>query len=126
MDLEYRDNIDYSSSSDPLNAMLDEIIEMTGRDADASALYDAIRERVMRDIRMGEMAITVIMPDLIEMTEAAPRKAMLVMRLLADPYASYSELGREMGYSKQRTAYILGELAGKYGWLRRLLDLHNQ
>ena len=124
--LEYRENIDYGQEPEPsLDDLIEELREACALDADAGVIYDAVHASVMREIRTSELAITVIMPDLLEMLERNPRKARLVMLLLADPYASYSELGEKMGYSKQRTSVILHELSGRYDWLRRVLTLHN-
>ena len=124
--LEYRENIDYEQEQqESIDALLDDLREACALDADAEMLYEAVHTAVMREVRTQELAITTIMPDLIEMMDANAKKARLVMLLLADPYASYADLGERMGYSKQRVHVILNEMSKKYGWLARLLMLHN-
>jgi hypothetical protein len=125
-ELEYIDNYDYGRDTEPTTeALLEELAEVVGRDEYASELYEAIYSRALHDIRTSDLAITRIMPDLLEMICHNQRKAMLVMRLLADPYASYSELGSIMGYSKQRVHVVLHELSTRYDWLERLLEIRN-
>lgn len=123
--LEYRENIDYEQGSQSIDELAEELAEACGLDASAGEVYEAIRSAVLKEIKLSELAITTIMPDLIELQGHNVRKATLVMRLLANPYASYSELGEAMGFSKQRVAVILHELKGRYKWLERLLELHN-
>jgi hypothetical protein len=126
MHLEYIDNYDYGRNAEPTTEeLLEELTEIIGRDECASEIYDAIYSRALHDIRTSDLAITRIMPDLLELEQNNHRKAMLVMRLLADPFASYSELGSIMGYSKQRVHVVLHELAGRYDWLARFLEMRN-
>lgn len=126
MNLEYIDNIDYGQGNEPTTEeLLGELTDIIGRDESASEIYEAIYSRALHDIRTSDLAITRIMPDLLELEQSNHRKATLVMWLLADPYASYSELGSIMGYSKQRVHVVLHELAGRYGWLARLLEIRD-
>ena len=124
--LEYIDNYDYSKHTEPTTEeLLEELTEIIGRDESASEIYEAIYSRALHDIRTSDLAITRIMPDILELEQNNHRKAMLVMRLLADPLASYSELGEMMGYSKQRVYVVLHELAERYDWLARFLEMRN-
>lgn len=123
--LEYRENINYEQEGQSIDELAEELAEACGLDASAGEVYEAIRWEVLKEIKLSELAITTIMPDLLDLLEHNERKARLVMLLLANPYASYSDLGERMGYSKQRCHVILNEMAKKYGWLARLLMLHN-
>lgn len=126
-ELEYIDNVDYGISNKPtIDELAEELAEACGLDASAGEVYEAIRCEVLKEIKLSELAITTIMPDLLELLEKNVRKARLVMLLLADPYASYADLGAKMGFSKQRVGVILHELSGRYKWLERLLELHNE
>ena len=124
--LRYIDNVDYSGEKpEGIDGLAEEMKRVSGTDAEAYDIYTALRKAIYDEIVLDDLAITRIAPDLIAITAAAPRKALLVMHLLASPYASYSELGKRMGYSKQRAAIILHSLAQSYEWLGRLLALHN-
>ena len=126
MHLEYIDNYNYGRNAEPTTEeLLEELTEIIGHDECASEIYDAIYSRALHDIRTSDLAITRIMPDLLELEQNNHRKAMLVMRLLADPLASYSELGEMMGYSKQRVHFVLHELAERYDWLERFLEMRS-
>ena len=124
--LEYIDNYDYSRHSEPTTEELcEELAEAIGRDGCVAEIYEAIYTRALREIKTSELAITRIIPDVLELLQKNQSKALLVMRLLADPLASYSELGEMMGYSKQRVHFVLRELAKRYGWVDRLLAVRN-
>ena len=124
--LEYIDNYDYSRHSEPTTEELcEELAEAIGRDGCVADIYDAIYTRALREIKTNELAITRIIPDVLELLQKNQSKALLVMRLLADPLASYSELGEMMGYSKQRVHFVLKELSKRYGWVDRLLAVRN-
>ena len=124
--LEYIDNYDYSRHSEPTTEELcEELAEAIGRDGCVAEIYDAIYTRALREIKTSELAITRIIPDVLELLQKNQSKALLVMRLLADPLASYSELGEMMGYSKQRVHFVLKELSRRYVWVDRLLAVRN-
>ena len=124
--LEYIDNYSYSQYSEPTTEELcEELAEAIGRDGCVAEIYEAIYARALREIKTNELAITRIIPDVLELLQKNQSKALLVMRLLADPLASYSELGEMMGYSKQRVHFVLKELSKRYVWVDRLLAVRN-
>lgn len=124
--LEYIDNYNYSQHSEPTTEELcEELAEAIGRDGCVAEIYEAIYTRALREIKTNELAITRIIPDVLELLQKNQSKALLVMRLLADPLASYSELGEMMGYSKQRVHFVLKELSKRYVWVDRLLAVRN-
>lgn len=124
--LEYIDNYNYSQHSEPTTEELcEELAEAIGRDGCVAEIYESIYSRALREIKTNELAITRIIPDVLELLQKNQSKALLVMRLLADPLASYSELGEMMGYSKQRVHFVLKELSKRYVWVDRLLAVRN-
>ena len=124
--LEHIDNYDYSRHSEPTTEELcEELAEAIDRDGCVAEIYEAIYSRALREIKTNELAITRIIPDVLELLQNNQSKALLVMRLLADPLASYSELGEMMGYSKQRVHFVLKELSRRYTWVDRLLAVRN-
>lgn len=126
MNLEYLDNIDYAGDREPsTDDLCAELAECLQNNPDAVEIYDILHGRILKEIKTSELAITVIMPDLLEIMDTSVNKALLVMRFLANPYASYTELGEQCGISKQRVAVILHGLARNHQWLAALLKLHN-
>ena len=124
--LEYTDNYNYRQHSEPTTEELcAELAEAIGRDECVAEIYEAIYSKALREIKTNELAITRIIPDVLELLQKNQSKALLVMRLLADPLASYTELGEMMGYSKQRVHFVLKELAQRYTWVDRLLAVRN-
>lgn len=124
--LDYIDNVDYGQEEPRLPSLLEELAEAIDRDESVEELYEEVRTGVLRELKTSDLAITRIMPDLLRMMEQNDGKAVLVMRLLANPMASYTELGEQMGYSKQRVFFVLRELARDCEWLERLLEIRNE
>lgn len=123
--LEYIDNYNYGEHEPTTEELCEELAEAIGRDGCVAEIYEAIYTRALREIKTNELAITRIIPDVLELLQKNQSKALLVMRLLADPLASYSELGEMMGYSKQRVHFVLKELSRRYVWVDRLLAVRN-
>ena len=123
--LEYIDNYDYGEREPTTEELCAELAEAIGRDGCVAEIYEVIYSKALREIKTNELAITRIIPDVLELLQKNQSKALLVMRLLADPLASYSELGEMMGYSKQRVHFVLHELAERYDWLARFLGMRN-
>lgn len=122
MILEHFDNVGRDAPEETLEEMLRDLSQALATEPDVRDLYDEIRRRVVRDLMTGELAVTVIMPDLLDLLGRAPRKAILLMRLLAEPTATYERLGGAMGYSKQRAHVIVRELSEGLPWVRALLE----
>lgn len=122
---EYIDNYDYGKHEPTTEELCEELAEAIGRDGCVAEIYEAIYTKALREIKTNELAITRIIPDVLELLQKNQSKALLVMRLLADPLASYSELGEMMGYSKQRVHFVLKELSKRYVWIDRLLAVRN-
>ena len=74
---------------------------------------------------MQDLAITQIMPDLIEIRKENTLYADILETLLANPYISYQGIGDIFGISKQLVDYDLRKLASRFNWLRAYLDLKN-
>ena len=123
--LEYIDNYNYGEHEPTTEELCEELADAIGRDGCVAEIYEAIYTRALREIKTNELAITRIIPDVLELLQKNQSKALLVMRLLADPLASYSELGEMMGYSKQRVHFVLKELSKRYVWVDRLLAVRN-
>ena len=123
--LEIIDNYDYGEREPTTEELCEELAEAIGRDGCVAEIYEAIYARALREIKTNELAITRIIPDVLELLQKNQSKALLVMRLLADPLASYTELGEMMGYSKQRVHIVLKELSKRYVWVDRLLAVRN-
>lgn len=123
--LEIIDNYDYGEREPTTEELCAELAEAIGRDGCVAEIYEAIYTRALREIKTNELAVTRIIPDVLELLQKNQSKALLVMRLLADPLASYSELGEMMGYSKQRVHFVLKELSKRYVWVDRLLAVRN-
>ena len=86
-------------------------------------LYLKIKKEIYKEMKLKQFAITGIAPDLIAILMYSPKRLQLILSLLADPYASFNELGNKVGLSKQRVYVILWEEAKKIPWLQSLLEM---
>ena len=127
MHLEYRDNIDYGRQSNApgIDDLAAELAAAIGRDEEVREVYEAVRQAVLADLKYSDLAITRVVPDVLRISAKSETKALILLHLLADPFASYRELGERTGVSKARVGFVLSELSGKIGWLKDFLQIHN-
>ena len=77
--LEYRENINYYRDDDyNIDAELDELIQLLHDGIKDYEIYDQIRQYVYKDIKIKELAVTVILSDLHELRKTKPKTANLL------------------------------------------------
>lgn len=103
---------------------LEELAAMTGHEIEE--LYQAVRAEVMQEIAFQEMAVTVIMRDLIEIRRRSPRHADIIEYAVASPFCSYEELAHIGGVSKQAIYSTLDRMGNRYSWIMGLASIKAQ
>lgn len=86
-------------------------------------LYREMRRGVMDEIAFREMAVTVIMRDLIEIRQQSPHHADVIEYAVASPFCSYEELARVGGVSKQAIFSQMRKYARSYPWIAGLIQI---
>ena len=72
--LEYRENINYSRDDEyNIDQELDQLIELLKDGIKDYDIYDAIRQFIYREIKIKELAVTIILSDLHELRKTRPR-----------------------------------------------------
>lgn len=102
---------------------LEELAAMTGHEIEE--LYQAVRAEVMQEIAFQEMAVTVIMRDLIEIRRRSPRHADIIEYAVASPFCSYEELAQKGGVSKQAIFSQMRKYARSYPWIAGLVRIRS-
>lgn len=86
-------------------------------------LYREMRRGVMDEIAFREMAVTVIVRDLIEIRHQSPCHADIIEYAVASPFCSYEELARVGGVSKQAVFSQMRKYARSYPWVAGLIRI---
>lgn len=102
---------------------LEELAAVTGHEIEE--LYQAVRDDVMQEIAFQEMAVTVIMRDLIEIRRRSPRHADIIEYAVASPFCSYEELAHIGGVSKQAIFSQMRKYARSYPWIAGLIRIRS-
>lgn len=123
--LGYIDNYDYGGEGMSIDELAAELAAAIGRDSEVKEIYEVVRRAVIADLTYDDFAITRVVPDVLRVRERSETKALLLLYLLADPYASYGELGERIGWTKQRVGFVLKELSEEFRWLKDFLAIHN-
>lgn len=124
--LGYIDNYDYGGEGISIDELAAELAAAIGRDTEVKEIYEVVRRAVIADLTYDDLAITRVAPDVLKVREKSETKALLLLCLLADPYASYSKLGERVGWTKQRVGFVLQKLSEEFSWLKVFLAIHNK
>jgi hypothetical protein len=101
----------------------EELAQLLG--AEEEAIYQEMRRKVMHEIASQEMAVTVIMRDLIEIRRRSPRHADIIEYAVASPFCSYEELARIGEVSKQAIFSQMRKYARSYPWIAGLIRIRS-
>ena len=122
--LQYRENINYYNSAGyDIDAELAELRALLLDGVSDYQLYEAIRGFVFREIKIKQLAITVIIKDLEEIREKSPSAYRAIILLLQDSTQSYLSIARKIGYCKQGAYQLFQRYAKNYRWLSNLMKI---
>ena len=125
---EYIDNIDYvqNTRQPTIENLLQQLKECISIDVQTATLYDIIRKQIIRQIKLSDLAITRIMPDLVQLRKENAKQADIVQFLLANPEISYSDIGKQFNISKPTLIWHWKRLQAKFFWLKNYLEIKNE
>ena len=125
--LQYRENINYSRDDDyNIDQELDQLIELLKDGIKDYDIYDAIRQFIYRQIKIKELAVTIILSDLHELRKTRPRTADLIEYFISHNNQSYADIGREFNCSKQNVHNIITHQAENFIWLDNLVKIKGE
>lgn len=101
----------------------EELAQLLGTEEET--IYQEMRQKVMQEIAFQEMAVTVIMRDLIEIRRRSPRHADIIEYAVASPFCSYEELAHIGGVSKQAIFSQMRKYARSYPWIAGLIRIRS-
>ena len=122
--LEYRENINYYSSTGyDIDAELAELRALLLDGVKDYELYDAIRGFIFREIKIKELAITIIIKDLEQIRQKSASAYKAIVLLLIDSTQSYLSIARQIGYCKQGAYQLFSRYRKNYVWLDNLMKI---
>lgn len=119
--LEYRQNIRYSCSDNyNIDAELEELKQLCKKGIDDYQLYNNIRQYIYKEIKIKELAVTIVLTDLLQIRQKSDKAANIIEYFIAKNHLSYSEVAKKFNCSKQYIHQTLQRFAKDYYWLNNL------
>lgn len=120
--LEYRDNINYmTSQATSIDDELMQLQELCKKGISDYELYQQIRNYIYHQIKINELAVTIIVDDLQELREKNPKIADIISYVIIHNTDSYQQIAEQFGCSKQYIYQLIQKYANDYVWLDNLL-----
>ena len=122
--LQYRENINYYQSR-PYNIdqQLTQLNELCRDGITDYELYQRIRAFIYKDLKINELAITRILPDLLQIKTYSNRAFQIICLFVLKNHTSYKDMAAELGCSRQLIYQTLKRYVPKYQWLTTLMKL---
>ena len=122
--LEYRDNINYYRERPyPIDEQLTQLNELCRDGISDYELYRRIRAYIYKDIKINELAITRILPDLLQIKSYSDRAFQVVCCFILYSPNSYKQMAQILGCSRQLVYQTLKRYVPKYQWLTTMMKL---
>lgn len=122
--LEYRQNIKYTQAISPsLDDELKQLNELCKNGVQDYELYQKIRTYIFREIKIEQLAVTLILNDLKHIREYKPLHCQIIEYFIINNTASYKEIAEYFGCSKQAVHQLLTKYSKQFTWLENLLTI---
>lgn len=122
--LEYKQNINYMQAlACNLDDELAELNHLCRMGVDDYQLYRKIRSYIFREIKLHELAATVILQDLTEIKNKNQKVAEVITFFIINNTCSYQDIAEAFGCSKQNIYQLLKRYAENYPWLKNLMEI---
>ena len=123
--LQYIQNVNYIEDNQQKNIdseieSLKKLILNGGTDYD---IYLSIRQKIYREIKIDELAVTRILRDLQIIRKNKKPDADLVEYFILNSLDSYADIAEQFGVSRQAIYQRLKNLAEKFYWIQNLMEI---
>lgn len=120
--LQYRDSYDYGLPKPySIDEQLEQLRQLLMAGGDDFQLYQQIRKYCFREIKITELAATIILKDLELIRSKSEKAANVITFFICNSDASYKEIGEVFGVSKQGVYDMLVRWSKEYRWLANLI-----
>lgn len=126
--LQYMDNVNYMiPQQDRLQDDLEQLRYNINSNSDQiKQLYSMIRNQIYRQIKIEQLAVTIVLNDLHELRKTKPKTADLIEYYIANNTASYRQIAEQFGCTKQNVHLIIKNYSKNYPWLYNLMKIKGQ
>lgn len=121
--LQYRDGYNYGQcgTSYCIDDQLEQLRSLLLDGYNDYALYQRIRSYCFKEIKVNELAVTVILTDLETIRKKSVRASEVITFFICNSELSYKQIGQVFGVTKQGIYDMLTRWAKEYRWLANLL-----
>lgn len=84
-------------------------------------LYDVIATQVRQDINYNELSAVTIVRDISAIRLISPKKAKMIEMMITNPEASYGDIAKAIGVSRQYVCNEITRISANVLWISKLL-----
>lgn len=122
--MEYRENINYYQSPPyQIQDQLQELNTLCSKGITDDELYKQIRSYIYKQIKINQLAITRILPDLLQIKSYSDRAFEIICFFILYNNVSYKDMADNLDCSRQLVYQTLKRYVPKYQWLTTLMKL---
>lgn len=135
-EIKYKEEINYNNyavaenKTSNIDEEIQELVECLKSckniDEETEEIYQAIRKIVMQEIKINELAVTIVLRDLQEIRKKNNVRANMITTWIICNDRSYEELGKMYGVSKQYFHGVIWWGAKKYQWIQNLMQIKGE
>ena len=122
--LQFIENVNYlpAGEQESIDSELQELRELLEAGFGDYELYLQIRKNVLKELKYKDLAITRILPDLLQVFFENPNHFRVLATFVCFCLDSYSKIGEELLYSKQRVHQIVSIYRPRFPWVEALME----
>ena len=126
--LEYKENLEYFAEQ--RNTFFDDLEQLRRcikyHSQQVIDLYEMIRKQVYKQIKIEQLAVTIILNDLYQLRKKRPQTADVIEYFIANNTSSYQDIANQFGCTKQNVHLIIKNYAKHYRWLNNLMQIKGE
>lgn len=122
--LEYRQNINYMQQDNySIDQQIEQLHELCSKGISDYQLYQQIRSYIYKQIKIKELAITIILNDIRSIREYNHNAANIIEFFIIHNDYSYKDIADQFGCSKQYIHQVMQKYSQQYIWLDNLIRI---
>ena len=122
--LEYRENINYmQSQGNSIDAQIEQLHQLCSKGITDYELYQHIRGYIYTEIKIKQLAVTLILNDLRQIRLYNYKAANIIEFYVINNDYSYADIADWFGCSKQYIHQVMTKYSQEYIWLYNLMRI---
>lgn len=122
--LQYRENVNYMvSDNNSIDDQLKQLNQLCSKGISDYQLYEAIRNYIYKEIKIKQLAVTLILDDLMKIRQYNPTGANIISFFITHNDFSYKDVADWFGCSKQYIHQLMQKYSQQYIWLDNLIKI---